>query len=330
MGYFSSPGLISFARLRSLTTVLDTTLYRSLTVLALAASVSACNTDAPVFDDDIGDESGATSSDSDSDSTSDSSDSTSDSSDTDDTSGTDDTSDTDDTSTGTEDTTDTSDSSDTDDSSDSSDATDDTGTSDGGLTPEDCLEDFSDEAWWAVALHDGANGPVQPAEADIDFVGLHMCWLRLTNPDLAAIEQYQAWDPTSMFAGLVPMAPTDDYEMLKVEYDAIADETPYQNLPDLHLLTFSSNYNYPALAAVFAALDEVEYADPNFLLGGENDRYEYQPFGDGVWRWFIYDEFWDCFDGCDCVRTWSYDVDHDSGEVTMISYSENGQPWCEF
>jgi hypothetical protein len=108
------------------------------------------------------------------------------------------------------------------------------------------------------------------------------------------------------------------------------DEQPFMFSPDLHLLTFSQAYNIPALAAVFAALDEVDYAEPNGLLGGEADRYEYQDMGGGMWRWFVYDEFWDCFDGCDCARIWSYDIDHDGGIVTEVSYTEEGQDWCEF
>ncbi|NJK31142.1 MAG: hypothetical protein HC927_01315 [Deltaproteobacteria bacterium] len=203
-------------------------------------------------------------------------------------------------------------------------------TSDGGLTEDDCLEDFSAEAWWSVALHDGADGAVQPDPADIDFVALNICWLRLTNPDLESVVQYQAWEPNTMFVSLVPNAPTAEYDALKVQYGVVGEEQPFMFQPNVRLLTFGESYNIPALAKVFAALAEVDYAEPNGLIGGEQDRYEYQDFGGGVWRWAVHDEFWDCFDGCDCAKIWGYDVDQDAGTVVEISYSEQGQDWCTF
>jgi hypothetical protein len=200
----------------------------------------------------------------------------------------------------------------------------------GGLTEEDCLEDFSAEAWWSVALHDGPTGPVLPDEDAINFAALHICWLRITNPNLTGVMQYEAWEDDTLFVDLIPDAPTDDYEALKLEYDTIADEQPYMGLPTLHLLTFSQAFNIPALGLLFEALDEVNYSEANMFIGGEHDRYEYQDMGGGVWRWHVYDEFWDCFDGCDCARIWSYDIDHDAGTVSLVDYAEQGLPWCEF
>ena len=48
-----------------------------------------------------------------------------------------------------------------------------------------------------------------------------------------------------------------------------------------------------------------------------------------VLRYEIDDGFLDCFDGCDCHRIWVFDVNQ-AGEVTLVSFEEFGQPWCDF
>ena len=79
---------------------------------------------------------------------------------------------------------------------------------------------------------------------------------------------------------------------------------------------------------MYAALDYVQFAQTNDLVGGQNF---YTPSITlfNTWRWTIDDGFHDCFDGCDCHRYYIIDVDA-AGNVTLISYQEIGQPWCDF
>ena len=71
----------------------------------------------------------------------------------------------------------------------------------------------------------------------------------------------------------------------------------------------------------------MNWAEPNYFIG--IDDFITVKLYIGSYRYLIDDGFWDCFDGCDCHRYWEIDVTND-GTVTLISYSEEGAPWCEF
>ena len=92
-------------------------------------------------------------------------------------------------------------------------------------------------------------------------------------------------------------------------------------------LTFCDNLNPAVLAAEYAALPEVQYAEPNYWFG-HDDQITVADLAD-VFRYSIDDGFMDCFDGCDCHRDWVLDVST-GGTVTLVSYVEWGMPWCEF
>ena len=51
--------------------------------------------------------------------------------------------------------------------------------------------------------------------------------------------------------------------------------------------------------------------------------------GDEVFRYTLDDGFHDCTDGCDCHNLYVFDVSQ-SSEVTLVSFDQFGQSWCEF
>jgi hypothetical protein len=82
------------------------------------------------------------------------------------------------------------------------------------------------------------------------------------------------------------------------------------------------------MAMIYSDLEEVRYAEPNFMIGGQN-FWVPTDLGNGTWSWDIDDGFWDCFDGCDCHRLYVIEVDA-NGAVELISYDEVGWDWCDF
>ena len=95
-----------------------------------------------------------------------------------------------------------------------------------------------------------------------------------------------------------------------------------------YVLTFAGRLNVVALGTEYTALPEIEYADPNGLIGGENF---WRPtiLGGGMWKWDIDDGWHDCFDGCDCHRHYIFTTD-EFGSVALTFYEEWGWSWCEF
>ncbi|MHC4130179.1 MAG: hypothetical protein ACYSUA_18865, partial [Planctomycetota bacterium] len=51
--------------------------------------------------------------------------------------------------------------------------------------------------------------------------------------------------------------------------------------------------------------------------------------GGGYWLWEIDDGWWDCPDGCDCHRLYTFRTSA-GGSVLLLDYQEVGQPWCVF
>jgi hypothetical protein len=81
------------------------------------------------------------------------------------------------------------------------------------------------------------------------------------------------------------------------------------------------------LAAIYEALPEVDFAEPNSFIGTD-DKITVVPMG-STWRYTIEDGFHDCFDGCDCERLWILEVSA-NGAVSLLNYVESGASWCEF
>jgi len=94
-----------------------------------------------------------------------------------------------------------------------------------------------------------------------------------------------------------------------------------------YVLTYCDNLNAPVLASIYEALPEVDYAEPNSFFG-HDDSIVVTPLG-STWRYTIDDGFHDCFDGCDCHRSWTFDVAL-GGAVALIHFGESGAAWCVF
>ncbi|MEP0846246.1 MAG: hypothetical protein HRF50_05420 [Phycisphaerae bacterium] len=152
--------------------------------------------------------------------------------------------------------------------------------------------------------------------------------------DLDAIRAFEAslanqfhspeWAAEDLLVAVDPGLPHDDFLCLNEYYQAVITG----EIPSLHLyvLQFPRALNPEAMALIYAAAPEVEYAEPNGFIGGENYWRPTVRAG-GVWEWSIDDGFMDCFDGCDCHRAWVFQTTA-AGEVTLISFDYYGQPWC--
>ena len=147
--------------------------------------------------------------------------------------------------------------------------------------------------------------------------------IRTQYPDLVTVIDDMDYMPSQLLVGVDDGQPLDDYYALN-EYYLVQDEEVHSFY---RLLTFCDNLNAPELAAIYAALPAVNWGDPNWLIGID-DYITIDVLG-STYRYNIDDGFWDCFDGCDCHRVWVIDVD-EPGTVTLISYDEWGQPYCDF
>jgi hypothetical protein len=193
-----------------------------------------------------------------------------------------------------------------------------------------CLFDYGDP--WPDAEAEqiglemlGAGGPLLIPQAIYDRIDADLDLIRADHPGLVGETHSPWWVPNQLIVNLVPGEPLDDYQALNTYFQVIDEDNIFG---DWWVLTFIGNINVPALAIEYMALSAVNIAEPNGIIGGQN-FWTPSDQGGGVWRWDIDDGFWDCFDGCDCHRLYVIDTDAD-GTVTLISYQEVGQPWCEF
>ncbi len=171
----------------------------------------------------------------------------------------------------------------------------------------------------------GPSGPLLLPDMTYDRVERDLDLIRADYPELAAEFHNMAWAPNQLIIKLIAGEPLDDYAAHNVYYQVIDEDHLFG---DWYTLTYIGNMNVLAMAQIYAAIDAVEYAEPNGLIGGQN-FWSPSDLGDGLWRWEIDDGWMDCFDGCDCHRYYVIDVEED-GRVTLISYEEVGMPWCEF
>lgn len=131
------------------------------------------------------------------------------------------------------------------------------------------------------------------------------------------------WVPKQLLLKLVAGQPTAGYQALNRFYQVVREEVHSWGI----VLTFCDNLNAEVLALEYAALPEVQWAEPNHLIGID-DYIIVTDLGER-WEYWIDDGFMDCFDGCDCHREWILQVDT-VGTVYLISYREWGMPWCPF
>jgi hypothetical protein len=97
---------------------------------------------------------------------------------------------------------------------------------------------------------------------------------------------------------------------------------------DWYVVEAGGMINIPALCAIYAQADGVQFADPDGIIGGEN-FWTPSDIGGGTWAWNIDDGFLDCFDGCDCHKVYEFHVT-EAGQVTLESFTQWGMKWCEF
>ncbi len=167
------------------------------------------------------------------------------------------------------------------------------------------------------------SGELRAPDAEYERILRDLALIRTAYPELETVIDDTDYLPNQLLVGLVDGQPLDDYYALNECYQLESEEIHYS----FRLLTFCDSLNAPVLAAIYAVLPAVSWADPNHLIGID-DYITIDVIG-STYRYSIDDGFGDCFDGCDCHRFWVIDVD-ESGAVTLISYQEYGMPWCEF
>jgi hypothetical protein len=167
------------------------------------------------------------------------------------------------------------------------------------------------------------SGALRAPDKPYDRILRDLQLIREAYPELVTVIDDPDYMPNELLIGLDTSGSTEEYDALN-EYYFVIDEEVHTSF---RVLTFCDNLNAPVLAELYAAVPEVDWADPNWFIGID-DYITITEIGDKM-RYDIDDGFHDCFDGCDCHRLWVIDVDLD-GVVTLVSYTEEGYPWCEF
>jgi|GEM_PF-6808095 len=160
-------------------------------------------------------------------------------------------------------------------------------------------------------------------ESDYQRIRRDLALIRVAYPKLRDVIDDTDWVPKQLLLKLYPGQPNNNYKELNRFYQVVREQVQSWGI----LLTFCDNLNAEELDDIYAALPEVQWAQPNHLYGID-DFITVADLG-GRWEYWIDDGFMDCFDGCDCHREWLLQVDT-AGVVYLIYYREWGMPWCEF
>ncbi len=176
----------------------------------------------------------------------------------------------------------------------------------------------------AEMLAMAASGELRAPDVEYDRILRDLALIRVAYPELITVIDDPDYVRNELIVSVPKGPPTEAYEALN-RFFLVTDVDPL--FGSWYVLTFCDNLNAPVLALEYAALPEVQYAEPNYMIGID-DYITVTPIGE-VYHYSIDDGFLDCFDGCDCHRLWELEVD-DAGTVTLISYQETGMPWCEF
>lgn len=175
----------------------------------------------------------------------------------------------------------------------------------------------------------GPEGPLLAPQDTYDRIVADLALIRAHTPALAPETHAPAWIANQILVKVTNGAPRDDYNCLNAYYQMVDEDFLFQSGGGTwYTLTFAGSLNVEALSVIYAAAPEVEIAEPNGLIGGQN-FWVPTPQLSGLWRWDIDDGFHDCFDGCDCHRLYIFRTSA-AGAVNLISYQEVGQSWCEF
>ncbi len=173
----------------------------------------------------------------------------------------------------------------------------------------------------------GASGPMLLPVDIYDRVVIDLDAIRGVVPELEGQGHTPAWSPTGLIVSVpdaLGSAPIDAYNAYFGVVNA-SDSISFGG-NTYWVLTFPAPLNIPALALAYAALDGVNFAEPDGLIGGQN-FYSPEQFPGNTWLWFIDDGFHDCFDGCDCHYYYEFETDGEGG-ATLIDQSQFGAPWC--
>ncbi|MHC4090782.1 MAG: hypothetical protein ACYSUQ_02950 [Planctomycetota bacterium] len=167
------------------------------------------------------------------------------------------------------------------------------------------------------------TGQLRAPETEYQRILGDLQLIRSIYTELVTVIDDPDWVSDQLLVGMPTGEPAENYEQLNAYYMAI-DE-------DIHatwrVVTFCDNLNPVVLAPIYAALPEVNYAEPNYFIGTD-DQITITILGT-TYRYLIDDGFLDCFDGCDCHRVWEIDVTA-GGRVALVSYEEWGMSWCVF
>jgi hypothetical protein len=167
------------------------------------------------------------------------------------------------------------------------------------------------------------RGVLRAVETDYQRIIRDLALIRAEYPKLQDVIDDPDWVPKELLLKLVAGQPTTGYQALNRFYQVVQEQVYSWGIK----LTFCDNLNAEELALIYAALPEVQWAEPNGLIGID-DYITVTDRGDR-WEYWIDDGFMDCFDGCDCHREWLLQVDT-QGTVYLIYYREWGMPWCQF
>lgn len=172
----------------------------------------------------------------------------------------------------------------------------------------------------------GPGGPLLLPQNLYNRIDRDLDLIRAHTPALATETHTLAWSPQSLIVALVAGAKTDGFEALN-ECLGVTGVTPIGF--SFQLVHFPAPINVEALAEIYASLAEVQFAEPDGLIGGQNFWVPTQLPGtpDDAWQWNIDDGYWDCFDGCDCHNQYVFRTNA-AGAVQLISHQFVGAPWC--
>ncbi len=113
---------------------------------------------------------------------------------------------------------------------------------------------------------------------------------------------------------------------------------PPGEFPEIFVIKFPGKINAWAASKTYQDVAiETTSGEPNCTIGPIADRNNWSPvdIGGGLWEWTITDGEQDCLgdcfsSGCDCLKIFKLQTNADASEVTLVSYEQMGQPWCDF
>jgi len=175
----------------------------------------------------------------------------------------------------------------------------------------------------------GSAGSLTLSQAMYDRIERDLGMIRTAHPGLASQGHTLEWAPNQLIVSVPIGIPGPDYQCLNSYYQVIDEDFLFDigNL-DYYVITFAGKVNVERLAAIYTDSPDVNSAEPNGLVGGQN-FYRPSLLINTNWRWDIDDGFHDCFDGCDCHRHYIVDTTT-AGQVINVLYEEYGLPWCDF